>query len=231
MFVNELTWSVLPFFWYIGKPSFCPLHTCRFLLFPLGTKSCTRLCLTLDICCWTLKRGNRWEERSALSGLLNEQKWAALWFLSPFTVQVFDQYVKTRAEEERKEKKNKLMQAKDDFRKMMEDAKLHNRCVVCFSKAFSTLHTGIVWPPEILPLMPIFLSPIRTTFSEFAAKHSKDPRFKAIEKMKDREAMFTEIMTALRKKDKEESKNKVEKVCHRLPTTILKCPLESTGCW
>ncbi|XP_043076684.1 transcription elongation regulator 1 [Puntigrus tetrazona] len=92
--------------------------------------------------------------------------------------QVFDQYVKTRAEEERKEKKNKLMQAKDDFRKMMEDARLHNR----------------------------------TTFSEFAAKHSKDPRFKAIEKMKDREAMFTEFMTALRKKDKEDSKNKVEKV-------------------
>ncbi|RXN05897.1 transcription elongation regulator 1-like protein [Labeo rohita] len=92
--------------------------------------------------------------------------------------QVFDQYVKTRAEEERKEKKNKLMQAKDDFRKMMEDAKLH----------------------------------IRTTFSEFAAKHSKDPRFKAIEKMKDREAMFIEFMTALRKKDKEDSKNKVEKV-------------------
>ncbi|XP_026090077.1 transcription elongation regulator 1-like [Carassius auratus] len=92
--------------------------------------------------------------------------------------QVFDQYVKTRAEEERKEKKNKLMQAKDDFRKMMEDAKLH----------------------------------MRTTFSEFAAKHSKDPRFKAIEKMKDREAIFTEFMTALRKKDKEDSKNKVEKV-------------------
>uniref|UniRef100_A0A672T8G3 Transcription elongation regulator 1 n=1 Tax=Sinocyclocheilus grahami TaxID=75366 RepID=A0A672T8G3_SINGR len=92
--------------------------------------------------------------------------------------QVFDQYVKTRAEEERKEKKNKLMQAKDEFRKMMEDAKLH----------------------------------IRTTFSEFAAKHSKDPRFKAIEKMKDREAMFTEFMTALRKKDKDDSKNKVEKV-------------------
>ncbi|XP_077052153.1 transcription elongation regulator 1 isoform X5 [Siphateles boraxobius] len=92
--------------------------------------------------------------------------------------QVFDQYVKTRAEEERKEKKNKLMQAKDDFRKMMEDARFH----------------------------------IRTTFSEFAAKHSKDPRFKAIEKMKDRETMFTEFMAALRKKDKDDSKNKVEKV-------------------
>uniref|UniRef100_A0A673XZW7 Transcription elongation regulator 1 n=1 Tax=Salmo trutta TaxID=8032 RepID=A0A673XZW7_SALTR len=41
--------------------------------------------------------------------------------------QVFDQYVKTRAEEERKEKKNKLMQSKDEFRKMMEDAKLTAR--------------------------------------------------------------------------------------------------------
>ncbi|KAI4873132.1 hypothetical protein NFI96_016446 [Prochilodus magdalenae] len=92
--------------------------------------------------------------------------------------QVFDQYVKTRAEEERKEKKNKLMQAKDDFRRMMEDAKLN----------------------------------LRTTFSEFASRHAKDPRFKAIDKMKDREAMFTEFMTAFRKKDKEDSKNKGEKV-------------------
>lgn len=41
--------------------------------------------------------------------------------------QVFDQYVKTRAEEERKEKKNKLMQAKDEFRKMMEESKLTPR--------------------------------------------------------------------------------------------------------
>ncbi|XP_062867292.1 transcription elongation regulator 1 isoform X2 [Trichomycterus rosablanca] len=92
--------------------------------------------------------------------------------------QVFDQYVKTRAEEERKEKKNKLMQAKDDFRKMMDDAKLN----------------------------------VRTTFSEFASKHAKDLRFKAIEKMKDREALFTEFMTAYRKKEKENSKNKGDKV-------------------
>ncbi|KAG5844264.1 hypothetical protein ANANG_G00160530 [Anguilla anguilla] len=92
--------------------------------------------------------------------------------------QVFDQYVKTRAEEERKEKKNKLMQAKEEFRKMMEEAKLN----------------------------------IRTTFSEFASKHAKDSRFKAIEKMKDREAIFIEFMTALRKKEKEDSKNRGEKV-------------------
>lgn len=46
-------------------------------------------------------------------------------FICP--LQVFDQYVKTRAEEERKEKKNKLMQAKDEFRRMMEEAKLTAR--------------------------------------------------------------------------------------------------------
>ncbi|XP_072301875.1 transcription elongation regulator 1 isoform X2 [Eucyclogobius newberryi] len=92
--------------------------------------------------------------------------------------QVFDSYVKTRAEEERKEKKNKLMQAKDEFRKMMEESKLT----------------------------------ARTTFSEFALKHGRDSRFKAIDKMKDREAIFVEFMTAMRKKEKEDSKNKGERV-------------------
>ncbi|CAK6957198.1 transcription elongation regulator 1 isoform X1 [Scomber scombrus] len=92
--------------------------------------------------------------------------------------QVFDQYVKTRAEEERKEKKNKLMQAKDEFRRMMEDAKLTPR----------------------------------TTFSEFAVKHGRDPRFKTIEKMKDREAIFIEFMTAMKKREKEDSKSRGEKV-------------------
>ncbi|XP_057205290.1 transcription elongation regulator 1a isoform X2 [Triplophysa rosa] len=92
--------------------------------------------------------------------------------------QVFDQYVKTRAEEERKEKKNKIMQVKDDFRKMMEEAKLS----------------------------------ARTTFSEFASKHARDSRFKGVEKMKDREAIFIEFMTTLRKKEKENSKNRGDKV-------------------
>ncbi|KAA0709645.1 Transcription elongation regulator 1 TATA box-binding protein-associated factor 2S [Triplophysa tibetana] len=92
--------------------------------------------------------------------------------------QVFDQYVKTRAEEERKEKKNKIMQVKDDFRKMMEEAKLSGR----------------------------------TTFSEFASKHARDSRFKGVEKMKDREAIFIEFMTTLRKKEKENSKNRGDKV-------------------
>ncbi|XP_038651200.1 transcription elongation regulator 1-like isoform X4 [Scyliorhinus canicula] len=92
--------------------------------------------------------------------------------------QVFDQYVKTRAEEERKEKKNKLQQSKEDFKKLLEDAKL---------------------------------SP-RSTFSDFAAKYGKDSRFKAIEKMKDRESMFIEFITSVRKREKEDSKSRTEKV-------------------
>lgn len=60
--------------------------------------------------------------------------------------------------------------------------------------------------------LPLFFYIFRTTFSEFAAKHAKDMRFKAIEKMKDREAIFTEFMTSLRKKEKENSKNRGEKV-------------------
>lgn len=52
----------------------------------------------------------------------------------------------------------------------------------------------------------------RTTFSEFAAKHAKDSRFKAIEKMKDREALFNEFIAAARKKEKEDSKTRGEKV-------------------
>ena len=52
----------------------------------------------------------------------------------------------------------------------------------------------------------------RVTFSEFAATHAKDSRFKAIEKMKDREALFNEFVAAARKKEKEDSKTRGEKV-------------------
>uniref|UniRef100_A0A8C1NKT2 Transcription elongation regulator 1 n=1 Tax=Cyprinus carpio TaxID=7962 RepID=A0A8C1NKT2_CYPCA len=64
--------------------------------------------------------------------------------------QVFDQYVKTRAEEERKEKKNKLMQAKDDFRKMMEDAKLHIRCVITLTTTWKEVKKIIKDDPRCI---------------------------------------------------------------------------------
>uniref|UniRef100_A0A4W3K8V3 Transcription elongation regulator 1 n=1 Tax=Callorhinchus milii TaxID=7868 RepID=A0A4W3K8V3_CALMI len=92
--------------------------------------------------------------------------------------QVFDQYVKTRAEEERKEKKNKLQQSKEDYKKLLEEAKLTPR----------------------------------STFSDFAGKFGKDSRFKAIEKMKDREGMFNEFIIGVRKREKEDSKSRTEKV-------------------
>uniref|UniRef100_A0A672H8S4 Transcription elongation regulator 1 n=1 Tax=Salarias fasciatus TaxID=181472 RepID=A0A672H8S4_SALFA len=111
--------------------------------------------------------------------------------------QVFDQYVKTRAEEERKEKKNKLMQAKDEFRRMMEEAKLT----------------------------------ARTTFSEFAVKHGRDPRFKTIEKMKDREAIFIEFITAMRKREKEDSKSRGEKVKQDFFDLISEQHIEGSHRW
>ncbi|XP_032885877.1 transcription elongation regulator 1 isoform X2 [Amblyraja radiata] len=92
--------------------------------------------------------------------------------------QVFDQYVKTRAEEERKEKKNKLHLSKEDFKKLLEEAKLTPR----------------------------------STFSDFASKFGKDFRFKAIEKMKDRESMLIEFIASMRKREKEDSKSRTEKI-------------------
>ncbi|XP_017073673.1 transcription elongation regulator 1 isoform X2 [Drosophila eugracilis] len=41
--------------------------------------------------------------------------------------QVFEKYVKDRAEEERKEKRNKMRQKRDDFRSLMEEARLHGK--------------------------------------------------------------------------------------------------------
>ena len=52
----------------------------------------------------------------------------------------------------------------------------------------------------------------RTTFSDFAAKNSKDTRFKAIEKMKDRETLFNEFMMDFRKHEKERLKARDDKV-------------------
>lgn len=41
--------------------------------------------------------------------------------------QVFEKYVKERAEEERREKRNKMRQKRDDFRALMESINLHGK--------------------------------------------------------------------------------------------------------
>merc|ERR1712062_123335 len=84
--------------------------------------------------------------------------------------QVFDRYVRDRAEEERREKRNRMKEKKDAFRKLLEDAKL-------------TTKSG---------------------FSDFANKYGKDEKFKGVEKMRDRESLFNEFLSELRKKEKED---------------------------
>ena len=40
---------------------------------------------------------------------------------------VFDQYVKERAEEERKEKRNKMKETKEQFKQLMDEAKITSK--------------------------------------------------------------------------------------------------------
>lgn len=41
--------------------------------------------------------------------------------------QVFEQYVKERAEEERREKNRKIKERKESFRQLLEESKLHGK--------------------------------------------------------------------------------------------------------
>ncbi|XP_059608869.1 transcription elongation regulator 1 [Phlebotomus argentipes] len=92
--------------------------------------------------------------------------------------QVFEKYVKERAEEERREKRNKMRQKRDDFRSLMESANLHGK----------------------------------SSFSDFVQRFSKDDRFKAIEKVREREGLFNEFIVDLRKREKEDKIHKKEQV-------------------
>ena len=89
---------------------------------------------------------------------------------------VFEKYVRERAEEERREKKNRLKEKRDGFKQLLEEINLSTR----------------------------------TSFSEFASKNGKDDRFKGIEKRSERENMFNEFMSNLRRKEKEERAAKRE---------------------
>ena len=40
---------------------------------------------------------------------------------------VYEDYVRERVEEERREKRNRMKEKKDDFRKLMEEAKLNGK--------------------------------------------------------------------------------------------------------
>ncbi|XP_017846828.1 transcription elongation regulator 1 isoform X2 [Drosophila busckii] len=92
--------------------------------------------------------------------------------------QVFEKYVKDRAEEERKEKRNKMRQKRDDFRKLMEEAKLHGK----------------------------------SSFSEFSQRNAKDERYRAIEKVRERESLFNEYIVEVRRREKEDKQLRKEQI-------------------
>ncbi|XP_071828462.1 transcription elongation regulator 1-like isoform X3 [Apostichopus japonicus] len=91
--------------------------------------------------------------------------------------QVFESYVKIRAEDERKERASKVKQNKEEFKALMAELNLNPK----------------------------------TTFSEFAQKHGRDQRFKGIDKMREREALFNEFMLQVRKQAKQDTMAKSEK--------------------
>ncbi|KAK3560074.1 hypothetical protein QTP86_033799 [Hemibagrus guttatus] len=83
--------------------------------------------------------------------------------------QIFDQFAKARIKEEYKERKNKLQQAKEEFRKLLEESKITSK----------------------------------STFKEFSEKYGRDPRFKRVPKQKDQELLFSQFVSGLKKRDKE----------------------------
>ena len=52
----------------------------------------------------------------------------------------------------------------------------------------------------------------RSSFSDFASRFGKDERFKGIEKMRERENLFADYCSELRRREKEEKANQKEKV-------------------
>ena len=93
--------------------------------------------------------------------------------------QVFDKYVKDRANQESKEKAAALKRKRDDYRDLLKQANVSLKSTI--------------------------------TFSEFSSHYAKDERFKAIEKMKDRESMFNDYLSDLRKQEKEDKYAEKEK--------------------
>ena len=53
----------------------------------------------------------------------------------------------------------------------------------------------------------------RSSFSDLCqSKHSKDERFRAVEKMRDKEELFKDFIAEVRRREKEESRSLKEKV-------------------
>ena len=91
--------------------------------------------------------------------------------------QVFEKYIKERADEEKKERAVALKRKRDDYRELLKEAQVN----------------------------------AKSNFVDFASKHSRDERFKGIEKMKEKESLFNDYQTELRKKEKDDKYVEKEK--------------------
>lgn len=60
---------------------------------------------------------------------------------------------------------------------------------------------------------------LRSSFSDFCQRYGKDDRYKAIEKVRERESLFNEYIVDVRRQEKEEKIQKKEQVC----ACSLKC--------
>ena len=86
------------------------------------------------------------------------------------------------------------------------------------------IYTVICHGVFFMPNDSILRLPSRASFSDFAGKYSKEERFKGIEKMREREAVFNDFVSEVRRKEKEESRSLKEKVC------LLVVASERLGC-
>jgi len=91
--------------------------------------------------------------------------------------QVFEKYVRERADQESKERSAALKKKRDEFRELLKEA---------------------ITTPKSAP-----------SFGELAAKYSRDDRFKGIDKTKDRESLYNDYLSELRRQleKQEESKH------------------------
>ncbi|VEL31021.1 unnamed protein product [Protopolystoma xenopodis] len=103
--------------------------------------------------------------------------------------QAFEAFIKERAEEERREKKNKLKEKKEKFKELLKEAKL-------------TSKLNIIYPQTL----------VRSSFADFSSKYCKDERFKGIEKMRERESIFQDFLADLRHREKEDKHKERELV-------------------
>ena len=61
----------------------------------------------------------------------------------------------------------------------------------------------------------------RSSFSDFCTRYSRDERYRGIEKMREREILFNDFLSELRRKEKDEKHHKKEQVRKNSLTNAL----------